>query len=297
MERLENLTHNPSSLQPQDANKTALPIENEIVYMRHEYGVDNYLVKSLNPSKEQIESSINIFLLGQSGSGKTTLINAAVNHLLGVDFESSTRYLLEPSDKPTKSIRKYYVQSPAYKDAIFCLIDTPGLAESEEQDDSITTIIETMPYINAILLTSPKSSLRMTDERKRALDFISQTFGQETSKNLFITITHGVFENTKEEKQLAAQFKEQELSYEGILSFNNVDLLSKSQPEGMSEKKFNTLRELEQLQFEDTMNSHADLWKSVTEAPVCHLEQTKQGLQTMRNQRNLTNDIIKKTKS
>ena len=96
-----------------------------------------------NKPKSDSDHSITIIFVGQSGAGKSTVINAYVNFLLGTYYNQSCRYKIVIGNKEkekdqtksqTEEITMYKIQSPLYPGITFKLIDTPGFADTENEE-------------------------------------------------------------------------------------------------------------------------------------------------------------------
>ena len=188
MERLENLT---SEARFRRMN-ISIPIPKPYTEnLESKDGFKQILVKSLESrlSPEQLETSINVVFVGKTGNGKTTMINAAVNHLLGVKYKDNFRYVLvqEPftettSQSMTKNVHKYYVYSTTLK-VLFCLIDTPGFADTGGKDSSILEMIQDLflniESLSAIIFTQTVGEVRMTSEQLSVWEQVTSVFGNE----------------------------------------------------------------------------------------------------------------------
>ena len=79
---------NTNSVQKKQINK---PIENSKFIIKKD-NLDIYLYPELTFSKEEIDKSIKIMVIGPTGSGKTTLLNSYINYLMEVNY--TDRYII-----------------------------------------------------------------------------------------------------------------------------------------------------------------------------------------------------------
>ena len=130
---------------------------------------------TLKGTKNEINSKVVMFV-GETGSGKTTQINAFISYLLGGDIHDKKRILVvddRESDQAfsvTKHITIYRIRpiSDVMEGKTFHIIDTPGYGDTSgiKRDDFVTKamsiLFDTIPKINAIILTCPASLARAT---------------------------------------------------------------------------------------------------------------------------------------
>ena len=81
---------NTNSIQKKQINK---PIENSKFIIKKD-NLDIYLYPELTFSKEEIDKSIKIMVIGPTGSGKTTLLNSYINYLMEVNYTDTFRYII-----------------------------------------------------------------------------------------------------------------------------------------------------------------------------------------------------------
>ena len=224
---------------------------------------------NLNIIEKEKAKENGFVLLGKTGAGKTTLINAVFNKIMGKAERSSKAV--------TKKCSLYYYKLK--NNNIICLIDTPGLSDTETIDinniddihlDEIIDFIskENISIKGILYLINFQGERFDADEQKTLLKYNKIFPFKNFWKILVIIYTHffvGPYEEEDEEsiikkrnitnEKLFNQLMEKVKDVSDMIDYNNLRikyLNSFSEPKNEMMKKYNdkTRVELEKI-FEE----------------------------------------------
>ena len=192
--------------------------------------------KCLNPA---VPNKV-LMTLGQTGAGKSTLINAIVNYIFDIKWESSHRVVLIPESKgqtqsQTQWITAYTFHHVQGSNITFNLtvIDTPGFGDTQglEKDQSLIDQIREffstpaqygIDHLDGIALTVKAHDSRLTHTQRYIFHSVMSVFGKDVGANIFIMATHA---DGGKPKVLEA-LKEENIPRDKTFIFNNSSLFT-----------------------------------------------------------------------
>ena len=185
------------------SKKITHPIQNS-KYIKTKENLKIY--QYIEDIKIKNEKLITILFVGETGSGKSTLINAFLNYLLGIlktyDFRYEIVKVFENDDKTqsqTKEINTYFIRSPLYPGLIFRFIDTPGFADTKNEENEkereisekimkfLGKFIDNEELLNAICFIVKYSTTRFNKYQKEIFSNVTKLFATDVKDN-FITL-------------------------------------------------------------------------------------------------------------
>ncbi|KAM4551900.1 uncharacterized protein PAE49_015498 isoform 2-T2 [Odontesthes bonariensis] len=148
-----------------------------------------------------------IMVLGAPGAGKSTLINGMINHILGVEWYDSYRFVLVNEDQSKSQAHSQTSEVTVYKinhqegfriEHSLTIVDTPGFGDTRgiERDREITEQLRNLfstqlgvSEIDAVCFVAQASSARLTPTQKYVFDSVLSIFGKDVAENIRILVT------------------------------------------------------------------------------------------------------------
>ncbi|XP_045604679.2 uncharacterized protein [Procambarus clarkii] len=207
---------------------------------------------------EEIDRPIkSLVLIGETGSGKTTFLNAIINHLFGIEFDSDIRYQIEDATgnkmkDVTESQTEYVTGYLVYHDprvmkheCNFLIIDTPGLADTRGAQQQAQVVQQIKHFLeeekfgvnelHVIGFVMKASVNRKLGYMNTMNDEFHDLFGKDTTGITNILLTHDVTEKSRVLKILESMGLKAKNDY----SFENGSLYApnkQSECESLSKK-------------------------------------------------------------
>ncbi len=183
-----------------------------------------------------------LLVVGGIGSGKTTLINAMINNILGVEWESDFRFKLKPEGAchegdMTNWLSSYTIhhQEGFRIPYTIRIIDTPGFGNrtSVLKDKEIAKQLQRflskqkdlqdgISHIDAVCLVAQSSQALLTPSQKYIFDFILSLFGKDVEDNILLVTT---FADAQQPPILEA-LKGSKIPHKNWFKFNNASLFA-----------------------------------------------------------------------
>ncbi|KAM4552246.1 uncharacterized protein PAE49_015730 [Odontesthes bonariensis] len=163
--------------------------------------------RSFSYGKESRKPNRTIMVLGATGAGKSTLINGMINHILGVEWDDSYRFVLVNEDQSKSQAHSQTSEVTVYKinhqegfriDYSLTIVDTPGFGDTRgiERDREITEQLRNLfsaqtcvTEIDAVCFVAQASSARLTPTQKYVFDSVLSIFGKDVAENIRILVT------------------------------------------------------------------------------------------------------------
>ncbi|KAM4551947.1 uncharacterized protein PAE49_015527 [Odontesthes bonariensis] len=157
--------------------------------------------------KESRKPNRTIMVLGATGAGKSTLINGMINHILGVEWNDSYRFVLVNEDQSKSRAHSQTSEVTVYKinhkkgfriNSSLTIVDTPGFGDTRgiERDREIIEQLRNLfstqlgvSEIDAVCVVAQASSARLTPTQKYVFDSVLSIFGKDVAENIRILVT------------------------------------------------------------------------------------------------------------
>ena len=272
---------NTNSIQKKQINK---PIENSKFIIKKD-NLDIYLYPELTFSKEEIDKSIKIMVIGPTGSGKTTLLNSYINYLMEVNYIDTFRYIIinetkkiNDSNSQTSEVTNYNIKAKNGK--LYQIIDTPGFGDTEgiKKDEEITIKISNfflykINEINAVCLVLKSSDNRLASCQKYIFNCIFDLFGDDMKKVFLAMLTFcdggkpQVISALTDENCLFSQFLFS-IGKDWYYKFNNSAIFEKNEEDILNLTYWNI-----------GMNSFKNFTEKINTLPAINLDKTRRVLE------------------
>ncbi|KAM4551948.1 uncharacterized protein PAE49_015528 isoform 1-T2 [Odontesthes bonariensis] len=163
--------------------------------------------RSFSFGKESIKPNRTIMVLGATGAGKSTLINGMINHILGVEWDDSYRFVLVNEGQSKSQAHSQTSEVTVYKinhqegfriNSSLTIVDTPGFGDTRgiERDREIIEQLRNLfstqlgvSEIDAVCFVAQASLARLTPTQKYVFDSVLSIFGKDVAENIRILVT------------------------------------------------------------------------------------------------------------
>lgn len=151
-----------------------------------------------------------IAVVGRTGTGKSTLINAIFGKQVS---------LIGDYEPVTKKVESYDL---GIESSQFCVIDTPGIGDSEIDYDSLDYLRSEIEQVDSVFFVSRLAESSVSGDEKRAIQLISEQLGTKIWERSLIVFT---FSDCVETSQHAiALEKRTELLRQVIANYADVSI-------------------------------------------------------------------------
>jgi energy-coupling factor transporter ATP-binding protein EcfA2 len=215
-----------------------IPLENAVeLKLDGNKPIKYYLYPEIDFTKEELNNSKVLLIIGQTGHGKTTFINALINIYLGITINDNFRYLLVQNEKNdqlksiTKEITVYKIRS---KEGLnfppLIIIDTPGFGDTggEKEDklnlEKFKTFFESkkINYINCILYMIIGAYARFGENDKIIINHLLDLFSKNLKENFVVGVTNYIQENKNDIPNIIKSLSnENHFYYQNVLKSDN----------------------------------------------------------------------------
>ena len=228
-----------------------------------------------SPKSHKIIQHKVVMIMGGTGTGKSTLINAMVNHILGVKWESDFRFkliidgLASPQTKSvTQSITAYtiHLMAGAHIPYTLTVVDTPGFEDTgglERDKETVRQLKEFfslkdgngIDHLDAIGFVTQAPCVRLTPAQHYVYTSVLDIFGKDVKSNIFAMIT---FCDNHEPLAIAA-IQEAQIPCSQFLKFNNSSLYAPTVDDSSDEDYFSKhYWKMGEKSFDDFFNNLAN---------------------------------------
>lgn len=196
---------------------------------------------------ETVSSKV-VMIVGETGSGKTLAVNSLLNYVMGVKWQDSYRYRLDPDDNESKK-RSHAASQTEWVSAYtlnqhenfripysLTIIDTPGFGDTAgiSKDKEITDQMkhffsskndEGIDQIDAVVFVVQSDKPRLTTSQRFVFDCVLSLFGKDVKDNIFLFTTFA----DQNEPLVLQGMKEASIPYKEYYKFNNSPLFAQKE--------------------------------------------------------------------